>query len=256
MSLSITLPPSSAKGLYSCWNSYPQVTSPASSYSLSPPISPPSSPSRTLTLPSGSGNGLYSSRKQYTNVASPAGSGGLSPPMSRATSPLHAIGEVFAQRASWPVAPSLLLSDRQYSDSDSPSSIVTTSISFSYSVKSINSRKSRLAVRYPRTVRPQQRLSGVESTPESAGASLESLTPLSSRPVSLSMSPQGNLASIAEDEVSLEVKEGFWHEQNWYLDFHDSILRTRWKPCPCSLTHLPGITPTLSAVSPHPGRCY
>jgi hypothetical protein len=208
MSLSsmITLPSSSAKGIYSCWNAYSQVTSPASSCTLSPPISPPSSPSRTLTLPSGSGNGLYSSWKHYTGVASSAGSGSLSPPMSRASSPLQAIGEVFAQRASWPVVPPLLLSDRQNSDSESRSSMVTTSISFSYSVRSINSRKSRIAVRYPCPVRPQQRLSGVESTPSSA--SLESLSPLSSRPVSLSMSPQGNLASIAENEVSLEVEEG------------------------------------------------
>jgi hypothetical protein len=208
MSLSsmITLPSSSAKGLYSCWSTYPRVTSPASSYTLSPPISPPSSPSRMLTLPSGSGNGVYSSWKHYTGVASPAGSGSFSPPMSRASSPLHVIGEVFAQRASWPVAPPLPLSDLQNSDSESRSSMVTTSISFSYSVKSINSRKSRLAVRYPRPVRPQQRLSGFESTPESVGASLESLSPLSSRPVSLSMSPQGNLASIAENEVSLRWK--------------------------------------------------
>ena len=214
MSLSsmITLPSSSAKGLYSCWNAYSQVTSPASSCSLSPPISPPSSPSRMLTLPSGSGNGLYSRWKHYTGVASPAGSGSLSSPMSRASSPLHAIGEVFAQRASWPVAPSLLLSDLQNSDSESRSSMVTTSISFSYSVKSINSRKSHLAVRYPRPVWPQQRLSGVESTPESVGASLESLSPLLSRPVSLSMSPQGNLASIAENEVSLELEEGCWRQ--------------------------------------------
>jgi hypothetical protein len=209
-----------------------------------------------LTLPSGSRNGLYPSWKHHTGVASPAGSGSLSPPMSRASSPLHAIGEVFAaQRASWPVAP-LSLSDRQNSDSESRSSVVTTSVSFSYSVKSINSRKSRLVVRYPRPVRPQQRLSGVESILESAGASLESFSPLSSRPVSLSMSPQGNLASIAENEVSLEVEEGCWHQQNWYLDFHDSILRTRWKPFLCSLTHLPGITSPLSVVSPHPGRRY
>ena len=224
MSLSsmITLPSSSAKGLYSCWNAYSRVTSPASSYTLSPPISPPSSPSWTLTLPSGSRNGL--SRKHHTGVASPAGSGSLSPPMSRASSPLHVIGEVFAaQRASWPVAP-LSLSDWQNSDSESRSSVVTTSVSFSYSVKSINSRKSRLVVRYPRPVRPQQRLSGVESILESAVESLESPSPLSSRPMSLSMSPHGNLASIAENEVSLGVEEGCW---SWYLDFHDSILRTR-----------------------------
>jgi hypothetical protein len=252
MSLSsmITLPSSSAKGFYSRWNAYSRVTSPASSNTLSPPISAPSSPSWVLTLPSGSGNGLYSSWKHYTGIASPAGSGSLSPPMSRASSPLHVIGEVFAQRAPLP------FSDRQNSDSESRSSMVTTSVSFSYSVKSINSHKSRLAARYPRPVRPQQHLSGIESTPESAGASLESPSPLSSRPVSLSMSPQGNLASIAENVVILEVEEGGWHQQNLYLDFLDSMLRTRWKPCPCSLTHLPGITPRLSVVSPHTRKRY
>ncbi len=207
MSLSsmITLPSSSAKGLYSCWNAYPRVASPGSSYSLSPPISPPSSPSRMLTLPSGSTNGLYPSWKHYTGIASPAGSGSLSPPISRSSSPLHTIAEVFTQRASWPVSPPLPLSDRQNSDSESRSSMATNSLSFSYSVRSINSRKSRLAVRYPRPARPQQRLSGVGSIPESTGTStsLESLSPLSSRPVSLSMSLQGNLASIAENEVSL-----------------------------------------------------
>jgi hypothetical protein len=211
MSLSsmITLPPSSAKGLYSCWNAYPQVASPASSFSLSPPISPPSSPSRMLTLPSGSTNGLYPSWKHYTGVTSPAGSGSLSPPISRPSSPLHTITEVLTQQASWPASPPPL-SDRQNSDSESRSSIVTNSLSFSYSVKSINSRKSRLTVRYPRPVRPQQRLSGVGSIPESTetSTSLESLSPLSSRPVSLSISLQGNLASIAENEVSLCVGGG------------------------------------------------
>ena len=205
----ITLPSSSAKGFYSCFNAYSRVASPTSSYSLSPPISPPGSPSLMLSLPPGSG--LYSSWKHYTGIASPASSGSLSPPMSRASSPLHTIGEVFAQRASWSVvAPAAPFphSDRQNSDSESRSSIVTTSVSLSYSVKSINSRKSRLEVRYPRPVRPQRRLSGVESIPESAGTSLESLSPLSSRPVSLSMSLQGTLPSIAENEVSLEVKEG------------------------------------------------
>lgn len=203
----ITLPSSSARGLYSCWNAYSRVASPASSYCLSPPISPPSSPSLGLTLlPSGSGNGLYSSWKHHTGVASPDRSSSLSPPISRASTPLHTIGEVFAQRASWPVAPLCPLSDQQSSDSESRSSMVTASVSLSYSVKSINSRKSRLAVRYPRPARPQQRLSGVESIPESTGTSLESLSPLSSRPVSLSMSLQGNLASIAENEVSLRWK--------------------------------------------------
>ncbi len=211
----ITLPPSSAKGFYSCWNTYSRVASPAPSYSLSPPISPPSSPSRRiLNLPSGSANGLYSSWKHYTGGASPAGSSSLEPPISRASSPLHTISKVFTQRTSWPVDPPLPLSDRHSSDSESPSSVVTTSVSFSYSVKSINSRKSRLAVWYPRPVRPQQRLSGVGSIPESAGTSLESLSPLSSRPVSLSVSLQGNLASIAENEVSLwRWPKGWWCQQ-------------------------------------------
>jgi len=212
MSLSsmITLPSSSAKGLYSCWNAYPRVASPATSYySLSPPISPPpSSPPLMFTFP-GSANGFYSSLKHYTGISSSAGSGSLSPPMSRPSSPLHIISEdeVFTKRASWPVSPfPRPLPDRQHSENESRSSIITTSVSYAYSVKSVNSRKSRLAVRYPRPVRPQ-RMSGMESTPESAGTSMESLSPLSSRPVSLSMSLQGNLASIAEDEVSL-LEEG------------------------------------------------
>ena len=187
MSLSsmITLPPSSSKGLYSCWNAYSRVASPATSCSLSPaPISPPSSPSRMFTT--------------Y---------GRLSPPLaSRPSSPLHTISEVFTKRASWPVSPlplPLPHSDRQNSsDNESRSSFIATSVSYTYSVKSINSRKSRLAVWYPRPVRPQ-RMSGVESIPESAGMSLESLSPRSSRPVSMSMSLQGNLVSITENEVSL-----------------------------------------------------
>lgn len=206
----ITLPSSSAKGLYSCWNAYSRVASPTTShYSLSPPISPPSSPSLMFALPAGSANGFYSSWKHYKGLASSAaGSGSLSPPMSRPSSPLlHTISEdeVFTQRASWPVSAApghpRPHSDRQSSDNESRSSgTVTTSVSYAYSVKSVNSRKSRLAVWYPRPVR-SQRMSGAESFHESAGASMESLSPLSSRPVSLSMSLQGNLASIAENEV-------------------------------------------------------
>lgn len=175
----ITLP-SSSKGFYSCWDAYSRVASPASSYSLSPPVSPPGSPSRILTL--------------------------LSPPKSRPASPLpsplHAISEVFTQRTSWPVYP-LPLSERQISESESRSSVITTSVSYAYSVKSINSRKSRLTVRYPRPDRPHVH---VESIIESAGASasLESLSPLSSRPVSMS---QGNLVSIAENEHVADAME-------------------------------------------------
>ena len=189
MSLSsmITLPPSSSKGLYSCWNAYSRVASPATSCSLSPaPISPPSSPSRMFAT--------------YDR---------LSPPLeSRHSRPLHTISEVFTKRASWPVSPlplplPLQVSDRQNSsDNESRSSFIATSVSYTYSVKSMNSRKSRLTVWYPRPVRPQ-RMSGVESIPESAGTSLESPSPRSSRPVSMSMSLQGNLVSITENEVSL-----------------------------------------------------
>jgi hypothetical protein len=234
MSLSsmITLPPSSAKGLYSCWNAYSRVASPTTTYSLSPPISPPSSPSLMFALPAGSTNGFYSSWKHYKSIASSAGSGSLSPPMSPPSSPLlHTISEdeVFTQRASWPVSAPRPLSDRQNSDSESRSSIITTSVSYAYSVKSVNSRKSRLAVWYPRPVRPQ-RMSGVESIYESAGTSTESISPLSSRPVSLSMSLQGNLASIAENEVSL-LEEGRLGSPTLVLRlFNDSMPRTRWKP--------------------------
>jgi hypothetical protein len=183
--------------------------------------------------------------------------GRLSPPVaSRPSSPLHTISEVFTQRASWPVSPlplplPLPLSDRQNSsDNESRSSFIATSVSYTYSVKSINSRKSLLAVWYPRPVRPQ-RMSGVESIPESAGTSLESLSPRSSRPVSMSMELQGNLASIVENEVSSRT---FW----WlgYLEFRDSISRTRWKPYLCFLTHLPGITFPSSIVFPRPGSRY
>ena len=169
--------PSSSKGFYSCWDAYPRVASPASSYNLSPPISPTSSPSRMLTL-------LPKSR-----------------PASPLPSPLQTISEVFSQRASWPVFP-LPLSERQNSDSDSRSSLI--SVSYAYSVRSVNSRKSRLTVRYPR---PDRSHVHVESIIESAGASLESLSPFSSRPVSVTMSPQGNLVSIAESEHVADAME-------------------------------------------------
>ena len=233
MSLSsmITLPPSSAKGLYSCWNAYSRVASPATSYSLSPPISPPSSPSRMFPT--------------YGRLSPP--------PASRPSSPLHTISEVLTQRASWPVSPlPLPLSDRQNSsDNESRSSFITNSMSYTYSVKSINSRKSRLAVWYPRPVRPQ-RISGVESIPESVGTSLESPSPLSSRPVSMSMSLQVNLASIAENEVSLWITDC----RRRYLDFPDSMSRIRWKPFLCFLNHLPEITFRLNVVFLRLGSGY
>jgi hypothetical protein len=107
---------------------------------------------------------------------------------------------------------SLSLSDRPNSDSDSPSTNLTNSVSYTYTVRSINSRKSRLAVLYPRPVR-LQRMSGVESIPESALTSLESLVPLSSRPVSISMSLQDNVNTFGDSKVSLSVEvEGPCHD--------------------------------------------
>lgn len=211
----ITLPASSAKGLYSCWsNTYSRVASPTSSNGLSPPVSPPGSPrpsSLMITLPAGSTNGFYSSWQHYAEITSPTGSGSLSPaPMSRPTSPIQLppISEVFNQRASWPVS-SLSISDRQNSDRDSDHSrpaSMATSVSYSYTVRSVNSRKSRLTVLYPRPVRPR-RASGVESIPESPTTSLESFSPLSSRPASMSVSVsvplQGNLTPVTDKEVSL-----------------------------------------------------
>jgi hypothetical protein len=211
LSSMITLPPSSAKGLYQCW--YSRVASPTSSSGLSPPVSPPGSPrpsSLMIALPAGSANGFHS-WQHYTEVASPTGSGSLSPaPMSRPTTPIHLppISEVFGQRASWPVS-SLSISDRQNSDRDGDHSRPTsmaTSVSYSYTVRSVDSRKSRLTVLYPRPVRPR-RASGVESIPESAATSLESFSPLSSRPVSMSVSVsvplQGNSTPVTDNEVSL-----------------------------------------------------
>jgi len=100
---------------------------------------------------------------------------------------------------------SLTRSGPQTSDSDSyPSSIsITTSVSYSYTVKSVNSRKNRLTVLHPRPVRPG-RLSDVESIPKSAGANLESATPRLSRSISTSIpdSLQGYLLPISDKQVA------------------------------------------------------
>ena len=206
MSLSsmITLPSSSAKAVYSYGNTLPHLASPTTSNdTLSPPVSPPSSPpSLMITLPASSANGFYSSWQHRAEIASPTGSGSLSPAMSRPSSPLplQTISQVFGQRASWPV--SLPISERQISDSsnDSRPTSLSTSVSYAYTVKSINSRKSRITVLYKRPVRPQ-RVSGVDSIPESEGTSLESLIALSSRPVSMSMPPPENPTPVADKEV-------------------------------------------------------
>jgi len=158
-----------------------------------------------ITLPSGSANGFYSSWQPYPDIASPTGSSSLSPAMSRRSSIRStSIREGFGRRASLPV--SFHMSERQNSDRDSDSrpTSMTTSVSYAYTVKSINSRKSRVTVWFPRPVRPQ-RFSGVESIPESTGTSLESLIALSSRPVSMSTSLQGNTMPVADTEVSLST---------------------------------------------------
>jgi len=202
MSLSskITVPRSSASGLYSCWKTYPRIASPG----LSPPVSPPGSPTLMFTSSARSSDSFYSSWQYLTEIASPPRSGSFSPPISPPSSPLplHTISEVLGQRASWPV--SLASSGRQNSDSDSrrSSSSITTSMTYSYTVKSVNSYKSRLTVLYPRPVRPQRLSVGVESIPESTGTDLESPNPLSSRPVSLSMSLQGELIPISDQQAS------------------------------------------------------
>lgn len=213
MSLSsmITLPSSSStKAVYSYGNTLPRTASPTTSNNtLSPPVSPPTSPPpMMITLPASSANGFYSSWQHRAEIASPTGSGSLSPAMSRPSSPLplplplQTISQVFGQRASWPV--SLPISERQISDStsDSRPTSLSTSVSYAYTVKSINSCKTRLTVLYPRPVRPQ-RVSGVDSIPESGGTSLESLIGLSSRPVSMSMPPPENPTPVADKEVSL-----------------------------------------------------
>jgi len=208
MSLSsmITIPSSSAKAVYPYGNTLPSVASPTTSNdTLSRPVSPPSSPPlMMISLPASSANGFYSWWQHNAEIASPTGSGSLSPPMSRPSSPLpplqQTISQVFGQRASWPV--SLPISERQISDgsSDSRPTSLSTSVSYAYTVKSVNSRKSRLTVLYPRPVRPQ-RVSGVDSIPESECTSLESLIALSSRPVSMSMPPPENPTPVADKEV-------------------------------------------------------
>ncbi|KAH9059797.1 hypothetical protein EDB87DRAFT_1684431 [Lactarius vividus] len=197
LSSMITLPSSSANGFYSSWRAYPEIASPNTSDSFSPPGSPPSSPSLMMTLPGGPANGFYSSWNHYADVASPAGSGSLSPSMSRASSPPHTINQVLSrQRASWPVSRSLSEQPRereqQNSEAESRPTSMTTSVSFSYTVRSVNSRKSRLMALYPRPVRPKR-------------ASTESLVPLSTRPVSLSVPPQANRKSIMDKQYIAEV---------------------------------------------------
>ncbi|KAH9047480.1 hypothetical protein EDB83DRAFT_2403328 [Lactarius deliciosus] len=211
LSSMITLPSSSANGFYSSWRAYPDIASPTSSDSFSPPGSPPSSPSLMMALPGGPANGFYSSWNHYAGVASPAGSGSLSPSMSRASSPPCTINQVLSrQRASWPVSRPLSEQPREREqqnpeDGSRPTSM-TTSVSFSYTVRSVNSRKSRLMVLYPRSVRPK-RASCVEAIAESdsACASTESLVPLSTRPVSQSVPPQANRKSIMDKEYIAEV---------------------------------------------------
>ena len=195
----ITLPSSSSNGFYSCWKVSPRVTSPAASDSFSPPISPPRSPPLMFTLPAGSADGFYSPWQHHKEATSPNRSDSLSPSMSRASSPLHTISEVLGKRTSWPV--SHPLSERQNSEGDSRRTSLTTSLSYAYTVRSINSRKSRLTVLYPRPVRPQRR-SSVDVIVESAATSLESLPTLSSRPASMSVSPQRTLKPIVDKEVS------------------------------------------------------
>jgi hypothetical protein len=210
MSLSsmITLPSSSANGFYSTWKEYPEIASPNTSDSFSPPGSRPSSPSLMMTLPGGPANGLYSSWKHDADIASSAGSN-FSSPLSQSSSPPYTINQVLSQRASWPASRplALALSDKpreeQNSERKSRPTSTTTTMSFSYTVRSVNSRKSRMMVLYPRPVRPQRASCvGVIAESESAGLSTESLVPLSSRPVSLSVLPPGNPNSITDKEVS------------------------------------------------------
>jgi hypothetical protein len=182
-----------------------QVAGPTTSNNLSPPGSPPGSPSLMFTLPSESANGFYSSWQHYPEIATPTGSGSLSPPMSRQSSILS-IREVFRRRSSLSGSPQGPTSDRQNLDRDSDSrpTSMTSSVSYAYTVRSVNSRKSRLTVLYPRRVR-SQRLSGVESILESGDTSLECLVALSSRP-SMSMSLQENLTPVTDTEVSLSTQ--------------------------------------------------
>ena len=211
MSLSsmITLPSSSANGFYSTWRAYPEISSPTASESFSPPGSRPSSPSLMMTLPGGPANGFYSSWDQHADIVSSAGSGSLSFSQRRFSSPPFTIHQVLSQRASWPVSrpfpdkPREELNPEQDPERKSRPTSTTTTMSFSYTVRSVNSRKSRMMVLYPRPVRPQRASCvGVIAESESAGLSTESLVPLSSRPVSLSILPLGNPKSITDKEVS------------------------------------------------------
>lgn len=175
LSSMITLPSSPANGFYSSWRAYPEIASPTTSDDFPPTGSPPSSPSLMMTLPGGPTNGFYPSWKHHVDIASPAGSGSLSPSLSRSSSPPYTINQVLNQRASWPVSRTLSEQSRNSEDDSRPTSM-TTSVSFSYTVRSINSRKSRLTVLYPRPVRPQ-RASCVEviAESESAGGSSKSI---------------------------------------------------------------------------------
>ncbi|KAH9005570.1 hypothetical protein EDB86DRAFT_1459937 [Lactarius hatsudake] len=209
LSSMITLPSSSANGFYSSWRAYPEIASPTSSDGFSPPGSPPSSPSLMMTLPGGPANGLYSSWNHYAGVESP---GSLSPSMSRASSPPYTINQVLSrQRASWPVSRPLSEQPRereqQSSEDGSRPTSMTTSVSFSYTVRSVNSRKSRLMVLYPRPVRPKRASWYVEAIAESDSAcvSTESLVPLSTRPVSQSDPSQANRKSIMDKQYIAEV---------------------------------------------------
>lgn len=207
MSLSamITLPSSSANGLYSAWSTYPEIASPTSSDSFSPPGSRPGSPSLMMALPRGPANGFVSSWNHHEDSAGP---GSLASSQKRFSSPPFTIHQVFSQRASWPVARPLsdLPKEEHISEHKSRPTSTTTTVSFAYTVRSVNSRKSRMMVLYPRPVRPKRASCvGVIAESQSAGLSTESLVPLSSRPVSLSVLPQGNRNSVTNKEVSCPI---------------------------------------------------
>ena len=203
----ITLPPSSANGFYSSWRTSPEIASPTTSDGFSPPGSPPGSPSLMMALPGAPANGVYSTWNHYAERSRLAKPGRLSSSMSRPPSPPHTINQVLSQRASWPVTRPLPEQPKEQPNPEGRSrpTSSSTSISFSYTVRSINSRKSRLTVIYRRPVRPKRASCGVEAIAESesAGLSTESLVPLSSRPVSLSVPPHRNRRSIVDREVSV-----------------------------------------------------
>ena len=92
--------------------------------------------------------------------------------------------------------------EEENSDTDSYPNSTTTSVTYSYTVKSINSRKSRTTVLYRRPVRPL-RMSGVETIPESTITGMGGLNLLSDRAVSLFTSPpHGDLTPLADKQVS------------------------------------------------------